>query len=94
MKEVLAKKRPIEDGSMPGNKDKSCAISPERKIPIKQKDPGSVAIPCTVKGKTFKVLIDSGFSVSLVPLSICQRLGIEKIRRSGTKLKFVDHTIK
>src|ERR1044072_8586433 len=29
-----------------------------------------------------------------MPLSIFKKLGIEKISESGTKLKFVDHTIK
>ena len=65
------------------------------KIPIKQKDSGSVAIPCTIKYRKFKrVLIDYGSSVSLMPLSIFKKMGIEKISESGIKLKFVDHTIK
>ena len=52
-------------------------------------------IPCTIKDRTFKrVLIDFGSSVSLMPLSIFKKLGIEKISGSGTKLKFADHTIK
>ena len=67
----------------------------EKKIPIKQKDLGFVAIPCIIKDRNFKsVLIDSGSSVSLIPLSIFKKLGIEKISGSGIKLKFVDHTIK
>ena len=32
--------------------------------------------------------------MSLIPLSIFKKLGIEKISGSGTKLKFADHTIK
>ena len=72
-----------------------CVIEPERKIPVKQKDSVSNAIPYKIKDRTFKrVLIDSGSSVSLMPLCIYKKLGIEKIRESGTKLKFVDHTIK
>ena len=75
--------------------EKLYAITPERKTPFKQKDPGSMTISCTIKDKTFKrVLIDSGSSVSLMPLSIFKKLDIEKISGSETKLKFVDHNIK
>ena len=91
---VLLKKRSTKEGPVPCD-EKLCVISSEKKIPIKQKDQGSVAIPCTIKDRTFKkVLVDSGSSVSLMPLSIFKKLGIEKISGSGTKLKFVDHTIK
>ena len=70
-------------------------VAPKRKIPIKKRDMWSVTIPCTIKGRVFKkVLVNFGSSVSLIPLSIFQKLGIEKISKSGTKLKFVDHTIK
>src|ERR1044072_1100205 len=82
MKEVLSKKRPTNDEQVPID-GKLCAVTPERKIPIKQKDPGSVAIACTIKDKKFKrVLIDSSSSVSLMPLSIFKKLGIEKISGS------------
>lgn len=41
------------------------------KIPIKEKDRGSVTIPCTIGDIKFKKeLIDLGASVSLMPLSI------------------------
>ncbi|XP_050918822.1 uncharacterized protein LOC127136284 [Lathyrus oleraceus] len=92
MKEVIAKKRPIGDGSVTFN-EKCSAISPGRRIPIK-KDPGFVTVPCTVKEKTFKkVLIDSGASVSLMPLSIYQRLGIRNVSDTRTNMKFEDHSI-
>ncbi|XP_050888849.1 uncharacterized protein LOC127094013 [Lathyrus oleraceus] len=94
MKEVISKKRPIGDGSVTFN-EKYSAISPGGIIPIKQKDPGFVTVPYTIKDRTFKkVLIDSGASVSLMPLSIYQRLGIGKVNDTGTNLKFADHSIK
>ncbi|XP_050885362.1 uncharacterized protein LOC127090562 [Lathyrus oleraceus] len=94
MKEVIAKKRPIGDGSVTFN-EKYSAISPGRRIPIKQKDHGSVTVPCTIKDKTFKkVLIDSGASVSLMPLSIYQRISIGNVNDTRTNLKFRDHSIK
>ncbi|XP_058783841.1 uncharacterized protein LOC131658579 [Vicia villosa] len=94
MNDVISKKRPV--GSDPENVTEKCAkVSPERRIPIKKKDLGAVAIPCTINDKMFKkVLIDSGSSVSLMPLSIFRKLEIGKISESETKLKFADHTIK
>ncbi|XP_050885497.1 uncharacterized protein LOC127091033 [Lathyrus oleraceus] len=94
MKEVIAEKRPIGDGSVALNE--TCnAISPGRRISNKQKDPGAVTVPCTIKDITFKkVLIDSGVSVSLMPLSIYQRLGIGNVSDTRTNMKFADHFIK
>ncbi|XP_050920223.1 uncharacterized protein LOC127137844 [Lathyrus oleraceus] len=94
MKEVIVKKRPIGDGSVIFN-EKCSAISPGRRIPNKQTDLGVVIVTCTIKDKTFKkVLIDSGASVSLMPLSIYQRLGIGNVSDTRTILKFADHSIK
>ncbi|XP_050895392.1 uncharacterized protein LOC127102016 [Lathyrus oleraceus] len=94
MKEVISKKRSIRDGSVTFN-EKCSAISPGRRIPIKQKDPGSITVPCTIKDRTFKnVVIDSGASVSLMPLSIYQRLGIGNVSDTRTNLKFAYHSIK
>ncbi|XP_050897049.1 uncharacterized protein LOC127103851 [Lathyrus oleraceus] len=94
MKEVIAEKKPIEDGSVALNENCS-AISPGRRIPSKQKDPEVITVPCTIKDRTFKkVLIDSGASVSLMPLSIYQRLGIGNVRDTRINLKFARHSIK
>src|SRR3954463_2651923 len=94
MKEAISKKKQVGD-ELKVRIEKYGRISPEKRIPIKQKDPGSVAIPCTINNRTFmKVLIDSGASVSLMPLSIFKKLGIEKVSERGTELKFTDHTMK
>ncbi|XP_050916795.1 uncharacterized protein LOC127131965 [Lathyrus oleraceus] len=94
MKEVISRMRPIRDWSVTVN-EKCSAISPSRRIPIKYKDPGSVTVPCTIKDRiSKKVIIDSGASVSLMPLSIYRKLGIGKVSDTGTNLKFVDHFIK
>ncbi|XP_058726045.1 uncharacterized protein LOC131597358 [Vicia villosa] len=93
MKEVIAKKRPV--GGEPEIVIEKCSrVSPDRKIPIKKKDPRAVAIPCTIKDKMFKkVLIDSDSSVSLMSLSIFKKLDLGKISENGKKLKFADQTI-
>ncbi|XP_050919646.1 uncharacterized protein LOC127137206 [Lathyrus oleraceus] len=62
---------------------------------MEEKNPGAVTVSCTIKERTFKkVLIDSGASMSLMPLSIYHRLGIENVSDTRTNLKFADHSIK
>lgn len=86
--------KPTRDGVVPSD-EKVYEISPERRIPIKQKDHVPVTIPCTIKDKTFKkVLINFGATVSLMPLSIFQKFGIGKVSEIGRNLKFADHPIK
>src|SRR3954463_12674315 len=94
LKEVMTKKRSVEGESKIAT-EKCGIISSARKIPIKRKDPGAVAIPCTINNITFKkVLLDSGSSVSLMPPSIFKKLELEKISESKTQLRFADHTVK
>jgi hypothetical protein len=47
------------------------------KLPPKLKDPESFSIPCVIGSETIeKVMCDLGENVSLMPLSLCERLGI------------------
>ncbi|XP_050890661.1 uncharacterized protein LOC127096084 [Lathyrus oleraceus] len=94
MEEVMAEKKPTTEEQVSG-KEQYNANSLEQNIPNKQKDPGTVTVPCTIKERTFKkVLIDSGASVNLMPLSIYHRMGIKNISDIKTNLKFADHSRK
>ena len=94
VEEVMAEKKPTTEEQVSG-KEQYNANSLEQNIPNKQKDPGTVTVPCTIKERTFKkVLIDSGASVNLMPLSIYHRLGIKNISDIKTNLKFADHSRK
>jgi len=47
------------------------------KLPPKLKDPESFSIPCVIGSETIKkAMCDLGESISLMPLSLCERLGI------------------
>jgi hypothetical protein len=47
------------------------------KLPPKLKDPESFSIPCVIGSETIeKTMCDLGESVSLMPLSLCERFGI------------------
>ncbi|XP_050895576.1 uncharacterized protein LOC127102218 [Lathyrus oleraceus] len=93
-KEVIFEKKPKAE-ELVALREKSSVNSLEQKILNKQKDPGTVTISCTIKERTFKrVLIDSGASVSLMPLSIYHMLGIKNVSDTKTNLKFTDHSRK
>lgn len=47
------------------------------KLPSKLKDPESFSIPCVIGSEIIeRVMCDLGENVSLMPLSLCERLGI------------------
>src|SRR3954465_4478566 len=56
MKEVISKKKQVGDETKIVT-EKCGKVSPARKIPIKKKDPGVVAIPCTLNDKWFKKVL-------------------------------------
>ncbi|CAL5188641.1 unnamed protein product [Lathyrus oleraceus] len=94
MEEVMVEKKPTTEEQVVW-KEKYSANSLGKKIPNKQKDPETVTVPCTIRERTFKkVLIDSGASVSLMPLSIYHRLAIKNVSDTKTNLKFEDHSRK
>ena len=66
----------------------------QRILPPKNKDPGSVTIPCSI-GSVFvgKALIDLGASINLMPFSMCMRLGELEIMPTKMKLQLADHFI-
>ncbi|XP_050889291.1 uncharacterized protein LOC127094508 [Lathyrus oleraceus] len=65
------------------------------KIPIKEEDRGAVTISCTIGDRSFnKALIDLGASVSLMPLSIYKKLGIEVVQDTRMTLQFADYSVK
>ncbi|XP_058764813.1 uncharacterized protein LOC131638277 [Vicia villosa] len=74
MKDTISKRRTIDRD--PIILTETCsAILQGMKIPVKKKDRGSVTIPCTIEDWSFKkALIDLGASVSLMSLSILQKV--------------------
>lgn len=94
MKEIISKNRIM--GDEPTTLIEKCSeVSQCRRIPIKQKDPRVVTIPCTIADRAFKkVLIDSEASVILMSFPIYQKLGIGKVNNTGKNLKFVDYSTK
>ncbi|XP_021759580.1 uncharacterized protein LOC110724470 [Chenopodium quinoa] len=64
-------------------------------LPPKLHDPGSFTIPCTINEKFFdKVLCDLGASVNLMPYSLYENLGLQKLKPSPISLQMVDRTFR
>ena len=76
LKEILSNKRKIEEDETV-NLTEECSAIIQNKLPPKHKDPGSFSIPCVIGSETIeKSMCDLGASVSLMSLSLCERLGI------------------
>lgn len=94
MKYIISKKCTVD--TEPILLTETCsAILQGMKILVKNKDRGSVTIPCTIRDRKFKKqLIDLGASVSLMPLSIYRKLGICTIQDTRMTLQFVEDSVK
>ncbi|XP_050914604.1 uncharacterized protein LOC127129466 [Lathyrus oleraceus] len=94
LKEIISNKKNLED-------DETLMLTAEcnaiiqNNMPPKLKDPGSFSIPCVI-GKFIidKALCDLRASVSLMPLSICEKLNLGELRPTKMSLKLADCSVK
>ncbi|XP_070049446.1 uncharacterized protein [Nicotiana tomentosiformis] len=94
LKEILTKKRKIEDTTI-FKLIEHCNTILQNKLPQKCGDPGSFTIPCSLGTLNFdKSLCDSGASTNLMPLSIYRKLEnkIGEIRPATISLQLADQT--
>ena len=93
MKEVMAKKRKLEDHEAV-KLTKECSVILQRKLPQKVKDPGSFTISCTIGDLNFdKALCDLGASINLMPLSVFRKLGLGEVKPTTISLHMADHSL-
>ncbi|XP_021736448.1 uncharacterized protein LOC110702999 [Chenopodium quinoa] len=70
---------------------KNCNAIIKNHSPTKLKDHGSFSIPCSIKNITFEnALCDLGASVSLMPLSVYEKLGIGGLVPTNVTLQLAD----
>ncbi|XP_057997438.1 uncharacterized protein LOC131176361 [Hevea brasiliensis] len=94
LKEILFKKRRPNDNEIIALTEECNAIL-QNKLPLKLKDPGNFSIPCLIGNMNIdKVLCDLGASMSLMPLSICQKLNVEELRPTIISLQLADRSVK
>ncbi|XP_058002337.1 uncharacterized protein LOC131179495 [Hevea brasiliensis] len=92
--EILSNKRRLEDHETVAPTEECSAIL-QRKLPPKLKDPRSFSIPCHIKESCFaKTVCDLGASVSLMPLSIYEKLNMGDLKLTHISLHLADRSIK
>ncbi|MCH93279.1 hypothetical protein A2U01_0014227, partial [Trifolium medium] len=93
MKELLTKKRkPLEDETV--NLTEECSAIVQRKLPQKQKDPGSFTIPCSIGNLHIgRALCDLGSSVNLMSLSMMKHIPGAVAKPTTMQLSLADRSI-
>ena len=67
----------------------------QRELPQKLQDPGSFSIPCFIGNyEVRKALCDLGVRVSLIPLSVCEKLDMGTLKPTNMALQMADRSIK
>ncbi|XP_058753063.1 uncharacterized protein LOC131626242 [Vicia villosa] len=94
LKEILSNKKKIVENKIV-TLTAECSAMIQNKMSPKLKDPGSFSIPCVIgKFVIDKDLCDLGSSVSLMPLSICEKLKLGELRPTKMSLQLVDRSVK
>ncbi|XP_021776061.1 uncharacterized protein LOC110739888 [Chenopodium quinoa] len=92
LKDILTNKRKLNDELITLPHQVSALV--QHKMPKKQKDPGSFTLPVKIGNMEARgALANLGASVSLIPLSIAQKLNIEMIPARKT-IQLADHSVK
>ncbi|XP_060962132.1 uncharacterized protein LOC115713139 [Cannabis sativa] len=93
MKEILSKKRKMEEFEMVALTEECSAVL-QKKLPPKLKDPGSFNIPCSIGGSIqTKALCDLGASINLMPLSMFKRLKLGEAKPTTVTLQMADRSL-
>jgi len=91
IKKKFSKKKAIEHNETITLTRESSAII--KKLPPKLGDPGSFSIPCVIGSEAIDMaMCDIGASVSLLPLSLFNRIGIGELKPTEVTLKLADRT--
>ncbi|XP_058784356.1 uncharacterized protein LOC131659140 [Vicia villosa] len=94
LKEILSNKKKIVENETV-TLTAECNTIIQNNVPPKLKDPGSISIPCVIgKFVIDKALCDLGASVSLMPLSICEKLKLGELRPTRMSLQLADRSVK
>ncbi|XP_060968766.1 uncharacterized protein LOC115696762 [Cannabis sativa] len=93
MKDILSKKRKLEEFEMVALTEECSAVL-QKKLPPKLKDPGSFNIPCSIGGSIqTKALCDLGASINLMPLSMFKRLKLGEDKPTTVTLQMPDRSL-
>ncbi|XP_021670256.2 uncharacterized protein LOC110657384 [Hevea brasiliensis] len=94
LKEILSKKKKLEDYETVALIEE-CRVILQNKLLSKMKDPESFSMPYLISNMNIeKALCNLGVSVSLMPLSICQKLNVGELRPTTISLQLVNRSFK
>lgn len=94
LKEILSNKKKLKDNEIVMLTSECNAII-QNNMPLKLKYPGSFFILCVIgKFVIDEALCNLGVSVSLMPLSICEKLKLGEVRPTRMSLQLTDHPVK
>ena len=93
-RQILSNKRKLEEHETVALSEE-CSAAIQNKLPAKLKDPGSFSIPCLIGNVSInRALCDLGSSVSLMPLSLCEKLELGEMRPTTISLQLADRSVK
>ena len=65
----------------------------QRKLPPNCKDPGVFSVPCKIGNLYFdKAMLDLGASINVMPRSVCDKLNLGKLNKTGVVLQLADRS--
>ncbi|XP_050914122.1 uncharacterized protein LOC127128793 [Lathyrus oleraceus] len=90
LKDILTNKRRLNDPKL-----LECNSIAENKLAKKEKYPRSFSIPYVLGNHVIdKALLDLGANVSLMPLSVCNRLNLGEMQPTRMSLQLADRSVK
>ncbi|KAK2382735.1 hypothetical protein QL285_070252 [Trifolium repens] len=93
LKEILTNKKKIDEETVMLTAE--CSDILQNKMPPKLQDPGSFSIPCVIGPYVIdKALCDLGASISLIPMSICEKLKLGDLRPTRMSIQFANSFVK
>ncbi|XP_062112485.1 uncharacterized protein LOC133823645 [Humulus lupulus] len=93
MKDILSKKRKMEDFETVALTEECSAIL-QKKLSPKLRDPGSFTMPCTIgRIEGINALCDLGASINPMPLSVFKRLQLGEAKPTTVTLQLVDRSL-
>ncbi|XP_020250475.1 uncharacterized protein LOC109827866 [Asparagus officinalis] len=94
LKEILSNKRRLEEYETVAL-TQECSDIIQNKLPPNLKDPSPFSIPCTIGDMSInRALCDLGASVSLMPLSIYNKLQMGDLKPTTISLQLADRSVK
>jgi hypothetical protein len=94
LKDILSNKRSL-GGHETVKLTEQCSAILRSELPPKLEDPGKFSIPCTIGKATIRrALCDLGASVSLMPRTIFERLGVGELRPTRMTLQLADSSVR